>query len=174
MVEAIPELTSEKSVAMFERFGVFTREELESRAEVKFENYAKTINIEAKSMINIASKRLIPAVISCTRALGETIVAVREAGVDEVSVQTELLREISGYLKESRAALLALIEIDDRAASMPEGREQAEYYHDRVIPAMEALRRPIDCLEKIVDKSKWPMPSYGDLLFGLTEALSGE
>jgi glutamine synthetase len=150
---------------MYEKFHVFTRTELESRAEIKYENYAKTINIEAKAMINIASKRLIPAVIRYTTGLAESINAVRAAGIDEVSVQTELLQRTSSLLRESMNALRALSETDAQANTMARGREQAKFCHDRVAPAMEALRRPIDELEQIVDKSLWPMPSYGDLLF---------
>ncbi len=165
MVEAIPELTTEKTVAMFERFGVFSRSELESRAAVKYEIYAKTINIEAKSMINIASKQIIPAVIRYTKELADSIIAVRQAGIEEVGVQTELLAESSRLLTETRDALRELIRLDDIAASMSEGREQAEYCYRQIVPAMAALRRPVDHLEQIVDKTVWPMPSYGDLIF---------
>ncbi len=165
MVDAIPELTTEKTVSMFEKFGVFSREELESRAEIKYEIYAKTINIEAKAMINIASKRLIPTVIHYAKTLGESITAVRNAGIEEVSVQTELLEETSRLLRETNAALKILREVDTKAGQMEIGREQAQTYYKEVMPAMQALRRPIDDLEQIVDKEIWPMPSYGDLLF---------
>ena len=164
-VDAIPELVTEQTVNMYEKFHVFTRTELESRAEIKYENYAKTINIEAKAMINIASKRLIPAVIRYTTGLADSINAVRAAGVDEVTVQTELLQRTSSLLRESMNALHALSEVDAQANTMARGRDQAKFCHDRVTPAMEALRKPIDELEQIVDKSLWPMPSYGDLLF---------
>ena len=165
MVEAIPELTSEKSVGMFERFGVFTRAELESRASVKYEIYSKTINIEAKSMINIASKQIIPAVIRYTKELADSINAVRSAGIDEVGVQRELLEETTRLLVQTRDALRALVSTDEKAASMEEGRGQAEYYYQKVMPAMAAMREPVDRLEKIVDKALWPMPSYGDLIY---------
>ena len=164
-VDAIPELVTEQTIRMYEKFHVFTRTELESRAEIKYENYAKTINIEAKAMINIASKRLIPAVVRYTTVLADSINAVRAAGVDEVSVQTELLQKTSTLLRESMNALRALSEVDGQANTMARGREQAKFCHDKVTPAMDALRRPIDELEQIVDKSLWPMPSYGDLLF---------
>ncbi len=165
MVEAIPELTAEENVSMFERFHVFTRSELESRQEVKYENYSKTINIEARAMINIASKRIVPAVVRCSRLLANTVNALREAGIEDYSVQKELLETINGLLKEAYTALQDLIRIDDSALGMAKGRKQAEYYFREVIPAMQKLREPIDSLEKIVDKSIWPLPSYGDLLF---------
>ena len=165
MVDAIPELTSEASVKMFERFGVFSRSELESRAEVKYEIYAKTIDIEAKAMINISSKSIFPAVIRYTRQLGEAIVQVRAAGVRETSVQKELLEETSALLVEARKAYHKLVELDRKAASIAPGRKQAEYCRKKIVPAMEAMRAPIDRIEKIIDKANWPMPSYGDLLF---------
>ena len=164
MVEAIPALTTEKAVSMFEKFKVFTKAELESRAEIKFESYAKAINIEARTMIDMASKQIIPAIIKYTKDLADTVVAVKEAGAD-ASVQAELLTEVSGLLAETKKALEALKVVADQAAAMEEGKDQARFYHFDVVPAMEALRTPVDTLEMIVDKEAWPMPSYGDLIF---------
>ena len=164
MVEAIPALTTEKAVSMFEKFKVFTKAELESRAEIKFESYAKAINIEARTMIDMASKQIIPAIIKYTKDLADTVVAVKEAGAD-ASVQAELLTEVSGLLAETKKALEALKVVTDQAAAMEEGEDQARFYHFDFVPAMEALRTPVDTLEMIVDKEAWPMPSYGDLIF---------
>ncbi len=166
MVDAIPALTTDKAVNLYTKFGVFTKAELESRAEIQYETYAKTINIEAKAMINIASKQLIPAVIKYTTELASSINAVKAAcDVADVTVQTELLTKISALLREAQNALATLIDIDDRAVDMEEGEAQARYYHNTVVPAMADLREPIDQLETMVDKKFWPMPSYGDLLF---------
>ena len=164
MVDAVPCLTTEKTVAMFERFNVFSRTELEARAAIKYETYAKDINIEARTMIDIAGKQIIPAVIRYTKTLGDTISSVTSAGV-EADVQTELLREASALLAETKRALNELIRADAAAAEKEEGEEQARAFHDEVMPAMQALRAPVDKLEMIVDKEIWPMPSYGDLLF---------
>ena len=164
MVEAIPALTTAKAINMFEKFKVFTKAELESRAEIKFESYAKAINIEARTMIDMASKQIIPAIIKYTKELADTVVVVKEAGAD-ASVQAELLTEVSGLLAESKKALEALKVVTDQAAAMEEGEDQARFYHSDVVPAMEALRAPVDKLEMIVDKEAWPMPSYGDLIF---------
>ena len=163
-VEAIPALTTEKTVATFERFKVFTRAELESRAEIKFESYSKAINIEARTMIDMASKQIIPAVIKYTKTLAETVVFVQQAGVD-ASVQSNLLREVQALLVETKKALEKLMEVTEKAAVMEEGEEKARYYHFVVVEAMEALRAPVDKLEMIVGKEAWPMPSYGDLIF---------
>ena len=164
MVEAIPALTTEKAVDLFGKFGVFTKAELESRAEIKYENYAKAINIEAKAMIDIAAKQIIPAVVKYTKELADTVLAVKEAGAD-ASVQAEMLADISGLLTETKAALKKLEAVTEEAAGKEEGKVQSEFYHFSVVPAMEGLRTPVDELEMIVDKEVWPMPSYGDLLF---------
>ena len=164
MVEAIPALIKEENVAMFEKFKVFTKAELESRAEIKYENYAKAINIEARTMIDMASKQIVPAIMKSTKTLADTILSVKAAGVEPV-VQTEVLKEVSELLVETQKALDALKIVTDKASAMDEGEEQAKYYHFDVVPAMAALRAPVDALEMIVDKEDWPMPSYGDLIF---------
>jgi len=166
MVEAIPHLVTDKTVNLFEKFGVFTRAELESRAEIKYETYAKAINIEARSMIDIASKHIIPAVIKYITSLATSINQVKEAcGEVNVDVQTQLLKESSDLLTDTRDALVKLIQRADEASSMKRGKEQAEFYLKEVVPVMNSLRAPVDRLEMIVNKEMWPMPSYGDLLF---------
>ncbi len=165
MVDAIPALNTEKAVALFEKFKVFTRAELNSRVEIEYETYAKEINIEARAMIDIATKQIIPAVIKYTTVLAESINAVRQACMADVSVQTEILTEVSSLLVASRQALAKLEEVTAAAARMQQGREQAVYYHDVVKATMDELRMPVDQLEMLVDKTMWPMPSYGDLIF---------
>ncbi|MGN8799374.1 glutamine synthetase III family protein [Candidatus Merdisoma sp. HCP28S3_D10] len=164
MVDAIPALTTEKAVALFEKFHVFTKAELESRAEIQYETYAKAINIEAKAMIDIASKQIIPAVIKYTKSLADTVNSVTAAGA-EASVQSELLAETSGLLSDTKVALQKLIDLDKKSEEVPEGSKLAHYFHEEIVPAMAELRAPVDALEMIVDKEMWPMPSYGDLMF---------
>ena len=164
MVEAIPAITTDKAVELFERFSVFTKAELESRAEIQYEAYAKAINIEARTMIDMASKQFLPAFIKYTKTLADTINAVKAAGVD-ATVQTEALKEVSALMAETKAALDRLVKVTGEAAAKEEGEVQATYYHTEVVPAMDALRTPVDKLEMIVDKEAWPMPSYGDLIF---------
>ena len=165
MVDAIPALTTDKAVKLFESFNVFTRAELESRAEIQYEGYAKAINIEAKAMVDIATKQIIPAVIRYTTVLAESITAVKAACGADVSVQTEILTEVSDLLADAKSALSKLEEVTAKGGAMEEGRAQAVYYHDEVKAAMDELRAPVDKLEMLVDKSMWPMPSYGDLIF---------
>ena len=165
MVDAIPALNTDKAVTLFEKFGVFTKAELDSRVEIEYETYAKEINIEAKAMIDIATKQIIPAVIKYTTVLAESITAVKAACGADVSVQTEILTEVSDLLADAKSALSKLEEVTAKGGAMEEGRAQAVYYHDEVKAAMDELRAPVDKLEMLVDKSMWPMPSYGDLIF---------
>ncbi len=164
MVEATETLTTEKAVRLFEKFHIFTKAELESREEVLYETYAKSINIEALTMIDMASKQLIPAVVKYTRSLADTVSAVKAAGAD-ASVQTDMLTESTALLKDAKAALTKLVSDQAAAVAMEAGKAQAFFYKDTIKADMDALRAPIDKLEMIVDKDMWPMPSYGDLMF---------
>lgn len=165
MVDAIPSLIADKTVKLFEEFHVFTRPELESRVEIKYEAYAKAINIEAKAMIDVASKQIIPAVIKYTTALATSVSSIKSACDADVSVHIELLEEVSQLLRNTKSALDRLNSVTDEAAAKEEGKERATAYKELVIPAMADLRNPVDALEMLVDKDIWPMPSYGDLLF---------
>lgn len=164
MIEAVDTLTTEKSVKLFHKFGIFTKAELESREEILYETYAKTINIEALTMIDMASKQIIPAVIRYTKSLADTVIAVKEAGAD-ASAQADLLNQVTEKLNKMKAALVKLEEATAKASSIRRAKEQAFYYKDVVRKAMEDLRTPADEAEMLVDKKVWPIPTYGDLIF---------
>ena len=164
MVEAVETLTTDKAIKLYEKFGIFTKAELESRAEILYETYAKTINIEALTMIDMASKQIVPAVVGYTKTLADTVLAVKGAGAD-ASVQVSLLNEVSTKLADMKAALTKLTEVEKVASDIKNAKEQAFYYKDTVTVAMEALRKPADELEMLVDKSVWPFPTYADLIF---------
>ena len=164
MIEAASTLTTPKAVALFEKFHIFTKKELESREEVVYETYAKTINIEALTMIDMAGKQIIPAVAEYTGSLADTVLSVKEAGAD-ATAQTALLKEVSSELAAMQTALTKLKEVEKQASRMENPKEQAFYYRDVVKQAMEELRSPADRLEMIVDKEIWPFPTYGELMF---------
>ena len=164
MIEAAPTLTTDKAVKLFEKFHIFTKVELESREEIIYETYAKTINIEALTMIDMAGKDIIPAVSAYTGDLANTVLAVKEAGAT-ASTQTELLKEVDELLGEAKRALKTLRDETAKASSIEDVKEQAFYYKDTVKVAMDALRAPVDKLEMVVDSSIWPMPTYGELMF---------
>ena len=166
MVEAIPALVTDKAVALFEKWGVYNSTELHSRMEIKYETYCKVINVEARTMIDMAGKQFIPSFIRYTGMLARAANDVRNAGMD-AGVQTRLLKTAGGLLDETESALEALRKVTEEAAAMAEGADKARYYRVFVVPAMDALRAPVDRMEMVMDKELWPMPSYGDLLFGV-------
>ena len=127
MVDAIPALTTPKAVKLFEEFHVFTKTELESRAEIQYEIYAKAVNIEAKTMIDIATKQIIPAVIKYTTVLAGSINAVKAAGPIDVSVQMDLLEKCTALLKDTNSAMNRLSKGGAKVPEIPEGRERAVY-----------------------------------------------
>ena len=166
MVDSVETLVTDKAVKLFEKFHIFTRVELESRAEILYETYAKTINIEAMTMIDMAGKQMIPAVVTYAAELADSMNSVAMACPEaDTSVQKELLVETSALLAQSQKALNQLKKLTAQAAAMAAGKAQAEFYRDQVMEAMKALRAPLDKLEMIVDKEIWPLPSYGDLTF---------
>ncbi len=164
MVEAVGTLVTDKSIKLFEKFGIFTRNELESRAEILYETYAKAINIEALTMVDMANKQLVPAVIRFSGKLAETVNATVAAGGD-ATVASDLLKRVTGLLTRMQEARVNLSIIEKDGSAMERGKEQAFYYREKVVPAMEELRQPADELERIVDKSYWPFPTYADLMF---------
>ena len=164
MIEAAPTLTTDKAVKLFEKFHIFTKVELESREEIIYETYAKTINIEALTMIDMAGKDIIPAVSAYTGDLANTVLAVKEAGAT-ASTQVELLKKVDGLLTEAQAALETLQAETAKASEIEDVKAQAFYYKDTVKAAMDALRAPVDKLEMVVDSDIWPMPTYGELMF---------
>ena len=176
MVDAIPAITDKKAVELFEKFGVFTKSELDSRAEIEFEMYAKEINIEARTMLDIATKQIIPAAVSYLGSLAGAKIAVNTAvpGAD-TTVQETLVEECSALLASTRKAMDKLSRELDKAARVQDksgakagtaaAEQAARAYREKVVPAMEGLRKPVDALEMLVDKNCWPMPSYGDIIF---------
>jgi len=163
-VEAAEMLTSDKSVELFEQFGIYTKAELESREEIIYETYAKTINIEALTMIDMAGKQIIPAVVKYAKTLAQAVNALRDAGMD-IAVQKGMLESVSGRLSAMQTACANLKDVERKAGSIKNAKEQAFFYMNEVIPAMEELRAPADELEMIVDKEVWPIPTYGELMF---------
>ena len=166
MVYAVPALTTDKAEKLFTRFGIYTKSELESRAEIMYETFAKVLKIEANTMIHMAGKHYIPAAIHFNTRLGQSIAAVSGACADaDLSVQKELLVKSSKLLAESNNALESLKVLVAEVDAMDDVVAMALAYHDKIVPAMAALRKPVDELELLVDKSLWPVPTYGDLMF---------
>lgn len=165
MVDAIPALTTEKAIKMFEKHKVLGKLELCSRAEILYEDYIKQINIEAKTMIDMICKQIKPSIIKYTAALAETINSLKNIDAD-ASVQTELLKQISTELIDLNEKLKTLQEIIVEASSKEcSNAELAQFHRERVFSAMNALRAPADKLEMMIGEEYWPFPTYGELLF---------
>lgn len=165
MVDAVGSLVKEENVAMFEKFSVLSKAELESRAEIYYENYAKQINIEAKTMLDMAKKQIVPAVMKYSADMAKGVVDLKSVGID-VSVQEAVLKDISVELKNLIAAMKKLEEVDAKAIALEDDMAKAaKCFHDEVFAAMSEVREPADKLENLVDKTYWPFPQYEDMLF---------
>ena len=166
MVEAIPALCTESSVALFERHGIFSRSELESRAEILYETYTKTKTIEARTMCHMASKHFIPTAICFLTRMADSVNKVRQADpAGEIGVQNKLLRQTGTLLNDAQTALDKLLAAVEQLGSMNDAKEMAHFCREVVVTHMTALRKAVDGLEMIVDKDLWPVPTYGDLMF---------
>lgn len=168
-VEAIKALVAEKNLAVMEKHGVLSRVEMESRYEIELENYIKTINIEALTMIEMAKREILPAVINFATNLATSINEIKATGIEvDVTAQTELLTEVSSLaaaLKKNTAVLEAAVEKASNAHG--DTFEQASLFRFDVFEKMGTLREVADTLETLVEKDVWPMPTYGDLLFNV-------
>ena len=165
-VDAVEALVSNSTINMFERQGVLSKTELEARAEICYETYSKTINIEARTMIEMASRKFIPAAIKHAKTLAETINAISTA-LDESEADNtrEMLGECLELIGDARRALKRLNDNVNTAARLTDENEKAHYFRDYVVKAMRDLREPIDALELQVDADLWPVPTYGELIF---------
>lgn len=167
MVDAIPALTYDKTIETFERHKVLSRLELQSRAEIHYESYIKQINIEARTMIDIASKQILPAVIKYKGSVANSLSSIKEIGGD-TSVEQELLNNITENVKLFYQNLKILEQETEKAHHLQcSNQEQALFYRNHVAKAMEELRKPADELEMLVDENIWPFPTYGELLFNI-------
>ena len=164
MVDAVDTLVTEKSVKLFEKFGIFTKSELESRVEILYESYIKTVNIEIQTMIDMMARKYMPAAVKYTKILADSINAVENAGMD-ATVQMEMLKVVQEKLTAMNEALKNLRMIEEKIKKISDVKEKAFYIKDNAVKAMEDLRKPTDELELVMDKSMWPVPTYGDMLF---------
>ncbi|MHB8063639.1 MAG: glutamine synthetase III family protein, partial [Ruminiclostridium sp.] len=168
-VECIPTFIKDKNVAVFVKHGVLSKSEIESRYEILLENYIKTINIEALTMISMAKIEILPAAFKFSKELSDTINSVKATGMSvEVSAQSSVLKELSPVLSSFASNINSLRKALDKAtAETTSALKQAEAYFKIVIPAMEALRNDGDKLETIIPKDIYPFPTYAELLFNI-------
>ena len=159
IVDAIPAYTDESSIEMFEKLGVMTKRELEARREIKLEEYAGLINIEARTMIDMAAKLYVPSVIAYVNSVASSMSTVKSAYAQaDTTAQQTILVKASSLLADTQKAL-------DNLKAATDAAETAKDFHEKVLPAMAALRTPVDELETIVDSEYWPVPTYGQMMF---------
>ena len=165
-VESIKSFTDPHTIEIMGRNGIYSKIELESCAEIYYDNYSKSVNIEARTMIDMASKQYIPCVVKYMNNLAETINNIKKASDKvDISVTEKLLIDTSALLSDAKKALENLKEKVKLAELEKDQIKKAMFYRKEIFPAMEDLRHPIDELELLVDSNLWPVPSYGDLMF---------
>ena len=163
---ALPALVDPKNIRLMEDFGVLTKVEMESRYEVEMEHYAKIINIEALTMLEMARKQLLPAVNSYMSEVANTA-AAKLAVSEALSVrsETKTLTKLSADADAMSDAIDVLQDVVDAAEALTSESEKAVAFHDNVIPAMDALRAAADDAETICGEDYWPLPSYSKMLY---------
>jgi glutamine synthetase len=165
-VEALKTFTDKKSVDLFEKYKVLSKEELHARYEIYIEQYIKQINIEAKASLDMVKSLYIPAIIPFIKELAETIEKLEAVGVP-ANVQRELLAKVSVLLESAYRNTEKLETELDKAHKIADGFKRATAFRDKVFVTMNGLREDIDALEKIVPRKLWPVPTYADLMFKL-------
>ncbi len=160
--DAIPYYTMDKNVNLFQRHGVYTRVEMESRGEILAEEYAKTLHIEALTMLDMLKKQIVPACLAYSKELADTVAVKKSIGVDapaELALVKALTEKVAALLE--RQAVL-----EEKVSAAPQGTKEApRYYHDEVIPAMAGARAVADELEMMVGEKHWPFPTYAKILY---------
>jgi glutamine synthetase len=162
--DAIPVYLLDKNVEVLSKHGVYSKVELESRVEILLDEYNKTINIEAKTMIDMAKKDILPAVMSYVKDLSETASTATALGAD-LTVEKEMVRRLSSLAAETYTAMGELEKAVAEAAAIDGTEAAARFYHDTVLADMAALRAPADKMEALCGEKYWPYPTYEQLLF---------
>lgn len=165
-VEALQQYTRDEFVEIFETFGVLTRAEITSRRDILLENYSKTVHIEAKTMLDMARKRILPTAVSYSKEICEAIAAKRAVGLD-ARVEEAIAAEVSDLTACLYDAVNDLTVQTGKTAQLSGAIETAEFCRKTIVPAMERLRTPADALELLVPAEQWPFPSYSDILYNI-------
>jgi len=160
-LDAIPELTKPEAIEIFEKYGVFSERELHSRYEVRLEQYALTVAVEAKLTMEIGTTVIVPAAIRYQTELAQNVAALKKAGLEP---DTTALEGVSTPLTDLSAALATLkTALSDHSAESP--LDEAKQARDELLPAMAAVRTAADTLESVVADDLWPLPTYQEMLY---------
>ena len=161
---AVPAFLAQKNIDVFSKYGVYTETELQSRVEILLDEYCKTLNIEALTMIDMAKKEILPAAAKYVKDLAKTAELAKSCGAEAV-FETETVKEVSALTTEMYKALGTLEADVQKVHQIEDTEEMANYFHDVIFADMGALRVPADKIETLVGKEYWPYPTYSDLLF---------
>jgi len=164
MVDALAAMANEDAVRLFSKYKVLGKSEIHSRYEIYLEKYAKDINIEAQSSIQMVRRQYIPAIIGFTKELAQTIGSLKAIS-SPVSVQKELLTKVSELLDSASNKVADLETATEKAGGVHEAKARAIAFRDKVVPTMNSLREDIDSLETILPANVWPVPTYAEMLF---------
>jgi glutamine synthetase len=166
-VDAIPTFIAEKNIKVFEKHGVLTPVEMQSRYEIQLESYVKTVRIEALTMIEMANTQILPSSMTYVKKVADTVISLNSAGIDSSSVKADLVKLVALTTSIRSITDKLMGKIEELSTHTGDTLKHAYAYRDVVIPLMNELRVDADKLEAMMDASLWPMPTYGDLLFGL-------
>ncbi|MBP3271967.1 MAG: glutamine synthetase type III, partial [Ruminococcus sp.] len=162
--DAIPVYLYDKNIDVLSRHGVYSKVELESRVEILLDEYNKVINIEALTMIDMAKKDILPAVMSYIKDLSETAATAGALGAD-LTVEKELVTKLSSLAASTYKALTELEDAVAAVHNIESTEEAARYYHETILTKMGELRAPADQMEALCGEKYWPYPTYEQLLF---------
>lgn len=166
--DALPHYMDEKNVKLFTKYGIYTKEEMQSRCDIILEEYSKAINIEAETMVNMSKKTITPAILKYVKSLSDGIAVKKSVGITETTVEETLANKLSALVSDMFEKTNELDELIIQAKDVDGLVEQSKYYQSVVLPKMNELRAISDEIEQNCSKEYWPLPSYGDLLYSVS------
>lgn len=166
--DALPHYMDEKNVKLFTKYGIYTKEEMQSRCDIILEEYSKAINIEAETMVNMSKKTITPAILKYVKSLSDGIAVKKSVGITETTVEETLANKLSALVSDMFEKTNELDELIIKAKDVDGLVEQSKYYQSVVLPKMNELRAISDEIEQNCSKEYWPLPSYGDLLYSVS------
>ncbi|MDE6425385.1 MAG: glutamine synthetase III [Ruminococcus sp.] len=165
-VDAIPHYTDDKNMRIFKKFGIYTENELKARTEVLLEIYSKTLRIEARTMIQMARKQLLPATLEYIHRLCDAIAVKNQTGISAV-VENRTVKKLNDLAEAFYESIENLEQLVNMACEIKEILPQARFFRDKVLSEMERMRTTSDTIERIMPSDKWPVPDYSAMIYNV-------